>query len=85
MLPCILCKLINIGVSELYRLKYLLVVCVFPVILVHCRSQNPSQQFAFKTINEIFTGFLIKSEAFLWDRFGKYVPSLQSGRPGYSL
>jgi len=81
--PCILCKLINIGVSELlYRLKILLVVSVFPMVILHCRSQNPSDQFAFKTINEIFTEFLIQSETFLWDRFGKPMPSLQSGRPG---
>jgi len=50
------------------------------VVLIHCRSQNPSEQFAFKTINEIFTGFLIQSEAFLWDRFGEPMPNLQSGR-----
>jgi hypothetical protein len=84
--PYIPCKLINIDVSELsYRLKILLVVSVFPVVLLHCRSQNPSEQFAFKTIHEIFTGFLIQSEAFLWDSFGKPMPSLESGRPGYSF
>ena len=55
-------------------------MCVFPVVLIHCRSQNPSEQFAFKTVNQIFTGFLIQSEAFLWDRFGEPMPSLQSGR-----